>query len=96
MPQKKTCQRPDTSAKAPTSETSRRTRDVKLLIPPGEPDSGSLVAVAREWLLPILVQQFLQERGIETTPQSRNSAAFTKVVYGTPLQGARDKSRGTS
>ena len=95
MPQKKTCQRPDTSAKTPTSETSRRTRDVKLLIPPGEPDRDSLLAVARDWLVPVLVQQFLGEHGIEM-PRPGNSPAFTKVVYGTPWQGARDKSRGTS
>lgn len=89
MPQKKTYRRPDTSAQPTTSPTRRRTREVQLVIPAGQADRESLLAAVREWLVPVMVQQFLKERGIETQKRS-NRCNPQKSVYRTPLQGAHN------
>lgn len=46
----------------------------------GEPDSEMLSAVIREWIMPLLVRQFLAERGVEA-PQGQNQSGFSKSVY---------------
>jgi hypothetical protein len=42
----------------------RRGIDTRLEIPAGEPDLARLHAVTQEWLVPLLVDEFLRERGV--------------------------------
>jgi hypothetical protein len=62
--------------------------DTRLEIPPGEPDLDRLRSVTREWLVPLLVDEFLRERGIDfkqkpmtVNPQNQLSNA--------PIRGGR-------
>jgi len=48
----------------PTEMVSRH-REIKLALPSGEPDFEALRSVTREWLVPILVEKFLREQGVE-------------------------------
>ena len=43
----------------------RRREETRLEIPAGEPDLEALRSVTREWLVPLLVQKFLREQGVE-------------------------------
>ncbi len=66
---------------------------VAVVIPAGQPDHTSLLSAGREWLVPLLVRDFLLERGIEPfSPEKANKN--DKRNYGMPLQGARDITRG--
>ncbi len=47
------------------SFAGRRGIDTRLEIPTGEPDLARLLSVTREWLVPLLVDEFLRERGVE-------------------------------
>jgi hypothetical protein len=42
-----------------------RRAETKLQLPVGEPDLEALRSVSREWLVPLLVEKFLREQGIE-------------------------------
>jgi hypothetical protein len=44
--------------------TARRA-ETKLRLPVGQPDLEALRSVTREWLVPLLVEKFLREQGIE-------------------------------
>ena len=48
----------------PTEPASRR-RETQLGLPVGEPDLEALRSVTREWLVPLLVEKFLREQGVE-------------------------------
>jgi hypothetical protein len=50
-----------------------RRQETKVRLPTGEPDLEALRSVTREWLVPLLVEKFLRERGIELRGQ-RSSA----------------------
>jgi len=50
-----------------------RRGETKVQLPTGEPDLEALRSVTREWLVPLLVEKFLRERGIELRGQ-RSSA----------------------
>jgi hypothetical protein len=39
--------------------------ETKLVLPDGEPNLEALRSVTREWLVPLLVEKFLREQGIE-------------------------------
>lgn len=67
-------------------------RAVRLIITEGSPDDEALRSVVDDWLVPLLVEQFFAERGLEA-PQPRNRSAFLKPVYRTPVQGARAEKR---
>jgi hypothetical protein len=67
-------------------------RETPLIIGSGESDQEALRSVIRGWLVPVLVRQFLAERGVDA-PQRQNRGDFSKTVYGTHLQGARGKGR---
>lgn len=47
------------------AEMITRPRESKLALPAGEPDLEALRSVTREWLVPVLVDKFLREQGIE-------------------------------
>jgi hypothetical protein len=53
-------------------ETVTQRRETRLALPAGEPDLEALRFVTREWLVPLLVEKFLREQGIEV--QGRRSA----------------------
>jgi hypothetical protein len=55
---------PKLGAGGPTEMVSRH-RGAKLALPVGEPDLEALRSVTREWLVPLLVEKFLREQGIE-------------------------------
>jgi len=70
----------------------RRQRDTPVIIASGQSDPAALKSVIREWLVPLLVRQFLAERGVGT-PQDQTRSEFAKSDYRKPLQEARDRSR---
>ena len=39
--------------------------DTRLEIPAGEPDLARLLSVTQDWLVPLLVDEFLRKRGVE-------------------------------
>jgi hypothetical protein len=43
-----------------------RRQETKVQLPTGEPDLEALRLVTREWLVPLLVEKFLREHGIES------------------------------
>jgi hypothetical protein len=47
------------------TEMVSQARETKLALPAGEPDLEALRSVTREWLVPLLVEKFLREQGIE-------------------------------
>ncbi len=47
------------------SEKVAAQRETKLALPDGEPNLDALRSVTREWLVPLLVEKFLLEQGIE-------------------------------
>ena len=42
-----------------------RRQETKIELPAGEPDLEALRSVTREWLVPLLVEKFLREQGVE-------------------------------
>lgn len=42
-----------------------RRDEIRLEIPAGEPDLEALRSVTREWIVPLLVEKFLREQGVE-------------------------------
>jgi hypothetical protein len=79
-------------AGVPAGNVRRRWRDTPVIIASGQPDPEALRSVIRGWLAPLLVRQFLAERGVRT-PQGKNRSEFAKSVYWKPLQEARGRSR---
>ncbi|MFZ0885019.1 MAG: hypothetical protein WAN14_16580 [Candidatus Acidiferrales bacterium] len=47
------------------TETVAAQRETRLVLPDGEPNLEALRSVTREWLVPLLVEKFLREQGIE-------------------------------
>ena len=47
------------------TETVAVQRETKLVLPVGEPNLEALRSVTGEWLVPLLVEKFLREQGIE-------------------------------
>lgn len=52
----------------------RRRGETRLEIPSGKPDLKALRSVTREWLVPLLVEKFLRDRGIELRAQLHASS----------------------
>ena len=48
------------------TETVAAQRETRLALPNGEPNLEALRSVTREWLVPLLVERFLREQGIES------------------------------
>ncbi len=66
---------------------------VRVLIPAGQQDNHALISAAREWLIPLLIRDFLHERGLE--PNSGiDSSQSHPANYAMPWQGARETTRG--
>jgi hypothetical protein len=77
----------DRSGKVP-----RRRGETPVIIAPGDPDQEALRSVIREWLVPLLVRQFLAVHGVEAPP-GQNRSELSKTAYRTHLQGARGAGR---
>lgn len=77
---------------ASKSQRSKSRRATNLTIEPGEPDQTSLRSVVREWLAPLMVRQFLVERGIGD-PQELYQSNSMNSVFRIAMQGACDKKR---
>ena len=43
----------------------RRREEAKVGLPVGKPDLKALRSITREWLVPLLVEKFLREQGVE-------------------------------
>lgn len=52
-----------------------RQHGTRIGIPVGEPDLEALRAVTREWLVPVLVERFLREQGVELRARSKSDPA---------------------
>jgi hypothetical protein len=62
---------------------SSRKKQTSLELPAGEPNLEALRSVTREWLVPLLVEKFLFEQGMQlrasrTPVQFQQSREFTK------------------
>jgi hypothetical protein len=53
---------------------TKRTGDVMVTLGPGEPDLVALTSVVTEWLVPLLVQQFLNRHGVDREVSSNKSS----------------------
>lgn len=82
-------QAPDRSAASsgsgtiPTRAPSGGTR---LRLPPGEPDLDALRSVTREWLIPRLVERFLQVHGVELEHVGKLSNRLQPSLSGAGLR----------
>lgn len=65
------------SAPDETARPSCR-HETRLEIPPGEPDLEALRSITREWLVPLLVEKFLREQGVEL--RSRPNTSLKKAT----------------
>ena len=66
-----------------------RRQETRLELPVGKPDLEALRSVTREWLVPLLVEKFLREQGIELRARSKTDPGKTtpmneKKKYGSP------------
>jgi hypothetical protein len=62
--------------------------DTMLEIPAGEPDLARLLSVTREWLVPLLVDEFLRERGVELQPKP-TTVDPKNELSNAPIRGGR-------
>ena len=56
-----------------------RRQGTRLELPDGEPDLEALGSVTREWLVPLLVERFLREQGIELRARSNTDPRKTRI-----------------
>jgi len=54
-------------------------REATLALPVGEPDLEALRSVTREWLVPLLVEKFLREQGIELRARPNAGLGKTRI-----------------
>lgn len=67
---------------------SRRGTDPRLEIPAGEPDLARLLSVTQEWLVPLLVDEFLRERGVDFKSKPITVDQETELSNA-PIRGGR-------
>jgi hypothetical protein len=60
-----------------------RRQETRIELPAGKPDLEALRSVTREWLVPLLVEKFLREQGIEL--RARPNAEPGKTPISDPL-----------
>jgi hypothetical protein len=56
-----------------------RRGETKLEFPVGEPDLEALRSVTREWLVPLLVEKFLREQGVELRARANTGCGKTPI-----------------
>lgn len=52
--------------------SSKRRAQTRLELPTGKPDLEVLRSATREWLVPLLVEKFLREQGVELRAKSKH------------------------
>jgi hypothetical protein len=62
--------------------------DTRLEIPAGEPDLARLLSVTRDWLVPLLVDEFLRERGVDLEPKP-TTVDPKNELSNAPIRGGR-------
>ena len=70
------------------SQKVQRRKKVQLILAPGTPDQNALRSVVREWLVPMLVREFLAERGI-APPEVKNKVISSKLSTGPLARSTR-------
>jgi hypothetical protein len=70
------------------SFAGRRGTDTRLEIPAGEPDLAGLCSVTQEWLVPLLVDEFLRERGVDLK-QKPMTVNQKNELSNAPIRGGR-------
>ena len=70
------------------SFADRRGTDTRLEIPAGEPDLARLLSVTQDWLVPLLVDEFLRERGVELEQKSMTVNPKNELSNA-PIRGGR-------
>jgi len=66
----------------------RHETDTRLEIPAGEPDLARLRSVTQEWLVPLLVDEFLRERGVDLK-QKPMTVNRKNQLSNAPIRGGR-------
>jgi hypothetical protein len=66
----------------------RRGTDTRLEIPAGELDLAGLCSVTQEWLVPLLVDEFLRERGVDLK-QKPMPVNQENELSNAPIRGGR-------
>jgi hypothetical protein len=65
-------------ARQPSVDGTRKTKgtnvDLMATLGPGEPDLAALTSVVTEWLVPLLVQQFLNRHEVDREVSSNKSS----------------------
>lgn len=59
----------------------------RLQLPPGEPDLEALRSATREWLVPRLVEKFLQVHGIELKHSRKFGSIANRLQLSLPADG---------
>ena len=57
-----------------TRKTKGMRGDLMVTVGPGEPDRAALTSVVTEWLVPLLVQQFLSRHEVDREVSSKKSS----------------------
>lgn len=78
--------RPAVSSGAGTMPTPTPSGGTRLQLPPGEPDLDALRSVTREWLIPRLVERFLQVHGVELEHVGKLANRLQPSLLGAGLQ----------
>lgn len=61
------------------AETVAAHRETRLVLPDGEPNLEALRSVTRDWLVPLLVEKFLGEQGIELRARPNAGPRKTQI-----------------
>lgn len=61
------------------ADSPGRRAETKLEFPTGEPDLNALRSVTREWLVPLLVEKFLREQGVELRVRADAGSGKTPI-----------------
>ena len=69
---------PPESDECQTEIRSTILRRTSLQFPMGQPDLEALRSVTREWIVPLLVERFLREQGIELRARSESDPCKKK------------------
>jgi len=62
----------------PTEKVAAQ-RETKLVLPDGEPNLDALRSVTHDWLVPLLVEKFLREQGIELRARPNAGLGKTRI-----------------
>jgi hypothetical protein len=70
------------------TETVTAQRETKLVLPDGESNLEALRSVTRDWLVPLLVEKFLREQGIELRARPNAEPGKTRIFDRLVVEGS--------